>query len=123
MLALDRLGRLISCVFLQRGTTDSAPFYVRHVLGEVVRTNAHAIVISHNHPNNSLLPSRDDVGCTLSLIIALQPLGVPPARPRGDRRSTGGEHPRLGYVKKNVWLAQAPDDPLLAGWLEGTPIV
>ena len=29
----------------------------------------------------------------------------------------------LGYVKKNVWLAQAPDDPLLAGWLEGTPIV
>ena len=29
----------------------------------------------------------------------------------------------LGYVKKNVWLAQAPADPLLAGWLEGTPIV
>ena len=123
MLALDRLGRLISWVFLQRGTTDSAPFYVRHVLGEVVRTNAHAIVISHNHPNNTLLPSRDDVGCTLSLIIALQPLGVPLLDHVVIADQQAVSIRDLGYVKKNVWLAQAPDDPLLAGWLEGTPIV
>ena len=93
------------------------------MLGEVVRTNAHAIVISHNHPNNTLLPSRDDVGCTLSLIIALQPLGVPLLDHVVIADQQAVSIRDLGYVKKNVWLAQAPDDPLLAGWLEGTPIV
>ena len=118
MLALDASGRLISCVFLQRGTTDSAPFYVRHVLGEVVRTRAQAIVISHNHPNNTLLPSRDDVSCTLSLLSALQPLGVPLLDHIVVADQQAVSIRDLGYIAGNVWLAQAPDSALLKNWLK-----
>ena len=106
---------------LQRGTTDSAPFYVRHVLGEVVRTHAHAIVISHNHPNNTLLPSQDDVGCTLSLITALQPLGVPLLDHVVVADQQAVSIRDLGYIGSNIWLAQAPGNALLSGWLKDAP--
>ena len=121
MLALDASGKLIDCVFLQRGTTDSAPFYVRHVLGETVRTRAHAIVISHNHPNNSLLPSRDDINCTLALLSALQPLSVPLLDHVlvADQQAVSIRD--LGYIAGNIWLAQAPEDKLLTGWLKDAP--
>ena len=121
MLALDASGKLIDCVFLQRGTTDSAPFYVRHVLGETVRTRAHAIVISHNHPNNSLLPSRDDINCTLALLSALQPLGVPLLDHVlvADQQAVSIRD--LGYIAGNIWLAQAPEDKLLTSWLKDAP--
>ncbi len=121
MLALDASGRLISCVFLQRGTTDSAPFYVRHVLGEVVRTRAQAIVISHNHPNNTLLPSRDDIRCTLSLMTALQPLGVPLLDHVVVADQQAVSIRDLGYIAANVWQAQAPGSALLSGWLRDVP--
>ena len=121
MLSLDASGRLLACVFLQRGTTDSAPFYVRHVLGEVVRTHAHAIVISHNHPNNTLLPSQDDVGCTLSLITALQPLGVPLLDHVVVADQQAVSIRDLGYIGSNIWLAQAPGNALLSGWLKDAP--
>ena len=121
MLSLDASGRLLSCVFLQRGTTDSAPFYVRHVLGEVVRTHAQAIVISHNHPNNTLLPSRDDVSCTLSLLSALQPLNIPLLDHIvvADHHAVSIRH--LGYIAQNIWLAQAPNSALMKGWLKDAP--
>ena len=121
MLALDASGKLIDCVFLQRGTTDSAPFYVRHVLGETVRTRAHAIVISHNHPNHTLLPSRDDVSCTLSLLSALQPLNIPLLDHIvvADHHAVSIRH--LGYIAQNIWLAQAPNSALMNGWLKDAP--
>lgn len=122
MLSLDASGRLLARVFLQRGTTDSAPFYVRHVLGEVVRTHAQAIVISHNHPNNTLLPSRDDVSCTLSLLSALQPLGVPLLDHIVVADQQAVSIRDLGYIAGNVWLAQAPDSALLKNWLKDAPL-
>ena len=94
---------------------------MRHVLGETVRTRAHAIVISHNHPNNSLLPSRDDINCTLALLSALQPLGVPLLDHVlvADQQAVSIRD--LGYIAGNIWLAQAPEDKLLTGWLKDAP--
>ncbi len=118
MLALDPSGRLLSCVFLQRGTTDSAPFYVRHVLSEVVRTRAHAIVISHNHPNNTLLPSQSDINCTLNLISALQPLGVPLLDHIivADHQAVSMRD--TGLVFDRTWILQNPGEPLLQRWFQ-----
>ena len=119
MLSLDRSGRLLACVLLQRGTTDSAPFYVRHVLREAVRTHAHAIVISHNHPNNTMRPSRADVNCTLSLIASLQPLGVPLLDHVVVANHQAISIREAGFIARNIWQAQAPGDALLNRWLEG----
>ena len=81
-----------------------------------------AIVISHNHPNNTLLPSRDDVSCTLSLLSALQPLGVPLLDHIVVADQQAVSIRDLGYIAGNVWLAQAPDSALLKNWLKDAPL-
>lgn len=119
MLALDSSGRLIECVHLQSGSEDSAPFYLRHVLAEIVRTNARAIVISHNHPNGTARPSQADIECTLTLMEALRTIGTPlldHVIMLGRRAlSVRG----FGYIMEGKWLAQAPGNPLLTRWLKG----
>ena len=76
LLCLDSNLRLIQSILLERGTTDRAPFYPRHVLREAVRTHAAYLIVSHNHPNNSIVPSNVDVSCTMDLLDALAPLSV-----------------------------------------------
>lgn len=119
MLALDSSGKLIECVHLQSGSEDSAPFYLRHVLAEIVRTNARAIVISHNHPNGTARPSQADIECTLTLMEALRTIGTPLL----DHMIMIGRRALsirgFGYIVENEWLAQAPGNPCLNRWLRG----
>lgn len=119
MLALDSSGKLIECVHLQSGSEDSAPFYLRHVLAEIVRTNARAIVISHNHPNGTARPSQADIDCTLTLMEALRTIGTPLL----DHMIMIGRRALsvrgFGYIVEGNWLAQAPRNPLLNRWLRG----
>ena len=76
LLALDKSGKLIECVHMQTGNEDSAPFYLKNILAEIVRTDAKAIVIAHNHPNLTPMPSVADMECTTALISALNSIGV-----------------------------------------------
>ena len=118
LLCLDASGKLIDCKLLQRGTTDSAPFYLKHVLMEVVRTRAHAVVISHNHPSFSARPSQADIACTVELLGALYPVGT---LLLDHVIISNGEYVSLrehGFVRPQLWLLQGPQDPLLANWLE-----
>ncbi|NLD58704.1 MAG: JAB domain-containing protein [Clostridiales bacterium] len=120
MLALDASGRLNACALLQKGTTDSAPFYIRHILSEALRTRAHALIISHNHPNNTLKPSGSDVDCTLKLISALAPMGVPLIDHIVIADSQAISLRETGMVMEDLWRAQAPREPLLIHWLNGS---
>ncbi len=119
MLALDQSGRLIECVELQSGSEESAPFYLKHVLSEAVRTNAAAIIISHNHPNATPRPSKADVDCTAALMDALYPLNAPllDHMIMVGRRAVSVRG--LGFIPEPAWRAQGSDNPLLARWLDG----
>lgn len=117
LLALNPAGRLISSVLLQRGTVDQAPFYVRNVLNEVVRTRASAVIIGHNHPNNTLSPSHSDIACTQLLIAALEPLGVPLLDHIIVANQQAVSLRATGLIREAIFLAQAPDDTLLQGYL------
>ncbi len=117
MLSLDICGRLNACALLQKGTTDSAPFYIRHILSEAVRARAHAIVISHNHPNNTLRPSGSDVDCTLKLISALMPLGVPLLDHIVIADHQAVSLRDAGLVREDLFQAQAPREPLMRMWM------
>ncbi len=118
LLALDQTGRLIECVELQSGTEDSAPFYLKHVLSEAVRTGASAIIISHNHPNATPRPSQADIDCTAALMDALYPINAPLL----DHIIMVGRRAMsvrgFGFVPEAAWLAQATDNPLLSRWLD-----
>lgn len=119
MLALDASGRLIECVELQSGSEESAPFYLKHVLSEAVRTNAAAIVISHNHPNATPRPSQADVDCTAALMDALRAIEAPLL----DHMIMVGRRAMsvrgFGFIPEGAWLAQGSQNPLVAGWLRG----
>lgn len=118
LLALDNSGKLIECVFLQSGTEDSAPFYLKHVLSEVVRTGAKSVVLTHNHPNNTPKPSDADIDCTLALMDALQVIGVPLL----DHIIMLGSHALsirgFGYVAEGEWIAQTTGHNILKNWMK-----
>ena len=117
LLALDKSGKLIECVHMQTGNEDSAPFYLKNILAEIVRTDAKAIVIAHNHPNLTPMPSVADVECTTALIYALNSIGAPLL----DHVIMVGRHALslrgFGYVPEARWRQQAPENGLLQHWL------
>lgn len=119
MLALDRSGKLIECVHIQSGNEESAPFYLKDVMAEVVRTRAQAIVIVHNHPNMTPRPSQSDIDCTVSLMEALGALDVPLM----DHMIMVGARAMsvrgFGFIPEYHWMEQNPSSKLLKGWLAG----
>lgn len=60
MLMLDNRHRLIEYVELFRGTIDGASVHPREVVREVLRANAAAVILTHNHPSGNPEPSQAD---------------------------------------------------------------
>ena len=117
MLCLDVRGRLMERVFLQEGTLDGALFSLKHVLSELMRVHPAAIVISHNHPGNTLRPSQEDIDCTLDLLRALDAVGIPLL----DHIIVAGRSAvsmrENGFVPTALWMKQQPQSALLRDWL------
>ncbi len=58
------------------GTANSCPVHPREVYQAAVLTGAIAIIVSHNHPSGSCLPSEDDRKLTRKLREAGELLGI-----------------------------------------------
>lgn len=61
---------------MEYGTVNEVNLYVRKVVEYAIKENAVNIVLIHNHPNDSLLPSTADKRNTKTIIGALAPLGI-----------------------------------------------
>lgn len=118
LLCLDSSGLLIECIPLQEGTIDETPFYLSRVLQSVVTTNAAAVVLSHNHPGGTLHPSQADLDCTTNALGALFPLQVILLDHIIIAEQQAVSLRDHGYIRRDVWLGQAPESPLLRGWLD-----
>ena len=119
MLALDNSGKLIECVHIQSGNEDSAPFYLKNVMAEVVRTKARAIVIIHNHPNLTPRPSQADIDCTIQLMESLGAIDVPLVDHMIMIEKRAMSIRGFGFISEYHWIAQAPANKLIRGWLTG----
>ena len=49
---------------------------VRHIVADALACNAHALILSHNHPGGDPQPSRADIAATHQLVRAVAGLGV-----------------------------------------------
>ncbi len=67
ILCLDSNDRMVACRKISEGDFSTALFDVRKIASVVLEVNAKKIVVSHNHPNGMLTPSRDDCEVTASL--------------------------------------------------------
>ena len=63
-LCLDSQDRLIACRVMSDGDIDSSTFDIRKLASIVLEVKAKKVVLSHNHPNGSLVPSQGDALAT-----------------------------------------------------------
>lgn len=71
MLFLDAHNRLIEMRELFRGTLTQTSVYPREVVKQALALHAASVVLAHNHPSGSVLPSRADEALTQALKAAL----------------------------------------------------
>ena len=76
ILHLNTRNCLIEAQELFRGTLTQTSVYPREVVKEVLRRNAGAVVLAHNHPSGTAEPSRADELLTQSLRQALAVIDV-----------------------------------------------
>ncbi len=69
--------RPINMNFVSIGTLDTSPAHPREILKTSILSNAASILLFHNHPSGSLLPSRKDVEITEMMLKACQIMGIP----------------------------------------------
>lgn len=117
LLCLDIRGRLMERVFLQEGTLDGALFSLKHVLSELMRVHPAAIVISHNHPGNTLRPSQEDIDCTRELLRALDAVEIPLLDHIVIAGRSAVSMRENGFVPTALWMKQKPQSALLRDWL------
>ena len=73
---LDSKHRVITYEEMFRGTLDSAAVYPREVAKRVLKLNAGAVIMAHNHPSGSVEPSSADIKITASIKQALELVGT-----------------------------------------------
>jgi DNA repair protein RadC len=71
VLFLDAQNRLLALEELFRGTLTQTSVYPREVVLRALHHQAAAVVLAHNHPSGSVLPSRADEALTQTLKTTL----------------------------------------------------
>ena len=73
---LDSLHRVAAFSIISIGTANMAPAAPREVFQRAVLTGAISIVVAHNHPSESTVPSHEDRAVTTRLREAGELLGI-----------------------------------------------
>ena len=73
---LNTQNRLIRCDMPGSGSVDSVSIYPSEVARTALLCGARSVVLCHNHPGGTFLPSRDDDAITFGLCKALTALGI-----------------------------------------------
>lgn len=75
-LHLNVRNQIVAYNVVSHGTISASLVHPREVFKAAILSNSHAIIVAHNHPGGSLLPSSEDLATTVSLIEAGKLLGI-----------------------------------------------
>lgn len=76
LICMDSRYRVLHAGILTHGSVNAAEVNTRMIMQTALRYNATAVVLAHNHPGGSPVPSFEDVSTTKALIAALAPAGI-----------------------------------------------
>lgn len=76
LMLLDSSLQLINCDIISKGSVTASGINIRTILDRVVKHNACAVVIAHNHPRGLALPSSEDLVVTSKIRFALKTLEI-----------------------------------------------
>ena len=118
LILLDYHGRLIDAVLMQKGSEESAPFYLRDALCTALTRGARSVVLSHNHPGGTLRPSKADDYCTLSMMNALHAIGLPLLDHVIIAKNRAVSMRGYGAINPLLWSMQSPKSKIVREWLD-----
>lgn len=75
-LSLDGANRLIAKRIISIGTANFNVVHPREVYADVITDRAASVIIAHNHPSGSLIPSESDIAATKRLRDVADMLGI-----------------------------------------------
>ena len=67
LLCLDSKLKLINCTVMGEGSLNKVNFSPRRIIEKAIQSSASSIVLAHNHPNGTALPSDADILMTRQL--------------------------------------------------------
>jgi DNA repair protein RadC len=73
---LDSQNRKISMEIVSEGTINEAAVYPREIVKLALMNNATGVILGHNHPAGSKLPSASDIQSTKAISSALNTINV-----------------------------------------------
>ena len=73
---LDNGLNVISCTTVAKGTNKSAPITARLVAEAAFKANSSNVIIAHNHPDTSCIPSEADKAVTRKLRTSLKAIDI-----------------------------------------------
>lgn len=76
VILLDNRCRMLSVQALEEGNPHSVKINYRALMNAVLRYNAVSVILAHNHPNGTCVPSREDFIETRMVRDFLQKVGV-----------------------------------------------
>ena len=79
LMCLDSQRKLICCVEVARGVVNSVETNVRRIAELALKNRASSVIISHNHPDKIIYPSREDDYVTKQTIAAMNAICIPMA--------------------------------------------
>ncbi len=64
LVCMNNNNRVLDCQIIMDGIADATEINMRKIVELIIKTDATNVIISHNHPNASYLPSNDDIVTT-----------------------------------------------------------
>ncbi len=73
---LDDNLRVVDCLTVQEGNVNTVSVDVRKIIETIFKTNCSMVILSHNHPNGTAIPSNADIVTTQKIFDALKVVGI-----------------------------------------------
>lgn len=73
---LDGANRVICCEKLFSGSVNRVPILVRKIVETALRVGAVSVLLAHNHPGGTAIPSSEDLVTTRKVISALRTVDI-----------------------------------------------
>jgi len=76
LLCLNAGGKVLKLALLNEGDVNAVHFSVRKIVETALNAKAVSVILAHNHPGGTLLPSKEDRDATESARNALNTVGI-----------------------------------------------
>lgn len=76
VICLNNSGVPVECCYISEGTINATQVDMRKIVEAVVRNNAVAAILCHNHPDGLARPSPEDIAVTRKASEILESIGV-----------------------------------------------